>query len=69
MSEMPFGENTDPSPTVIWFPSLAQSPSEEDGGRKNDERRTRTRGAQHPTRTDRSRRAEDERARLIRLIG
>lgn len=65
MSEM-----LDPSPTVIWFPSLVQSQAEAEmasGSSHADERR-RPRRVQ-VTRTDRSRRAEDERARLIRLIG
>ena len=60
MSEM-----FDPSPTVIWFPSLATA--QPDGESKSDERRVARRA--HVTRTDRTRRAEDERARLIRLIG
>jgi hypothetical protein len=58
----------DPAPTVIWFPSLVQSQSEDGGGTSRIEERRKPKRA-HATRTDRSRRAEDERARLIRLIG
>ncbi|GIL38414.1 hypothetical protein [Roseiterribacter gracilis] len=67
MSEMPFSENIDPSPTVIWFPSLVQSHADIDASSK-EPRRSKPRRV-HATRNDRSRRAEDERARLIRLIG
>jgi hypothetical protein len=56
----------DPSPTVIWFPSLATA--EPDADSAAEERQRKSRRA-HATRTDRARRAEDERARLIRLIG
>jgi hypothetical protein len=61
MSEM-----LDPSPTVIWLPSLATAQPDSNG--TGDEHHSKARHA-HAKRTDRTRRAEDERARLIRLIG
>jgi hypothetical protein len=65
---MPLSETMDPSPTVIWFPSLVQSSDDDRGSTHKTEHRHKPKRA-HPTRNDRSRRAEDERARLIRLIG
>jgi hypothetical protein len=56
----------DPSPTVIWFPSLA---SQGDVERAGEDQQRRPKRRVHTTRLERARRAEDERARLIRLIG
>ncbi|MDB5365006.1 MAG: hypothetical protein JWM77_933 [Rhodospirillales bacterium] len=65
MSEM-----LDPSPTVIWFPSLATAQPDSNGTSHGscDEHHGKARHP-HAKRPDRTRRAEDERARLIRLIG